>query len=235
MTQPFTILVIDDEKPIRRMLKLGLEGYGYRVLEAATASEGIRSAVYPLPDIIVLDLVLPDRSGLEVLRQLREFTRTPVIVISALTSDEDKVALLDAGADDYLTKPFSMNELLARIRVARRHVDEKYPDRTYDLGPIHVDPAERSVTVDGQFVHLTPTEYALLVLFLEHKDRMLTREQIMRHIWGGETNAVNSLRVHLTQLRKKLRLQGDDGPFLETSAGVGYSLRSKGRPTDERS
>ncbi len=229
MTTGPTILVIDDEKAIRRMLRLALEGNGYTVREALTAAEGLQNAVYPLPDLILLDLVLPDRPGLEVLRRIREFSRVPIIVLSAIGSDHEKIRLLDAGTDDYLTKPFSMGELLARIRVALRHANDPGPRMELTIGSIEIDPAERGVKVGGATVHLTPTEYALLLLFMEYRGRTLTREQILAQIWGGIANELNSLRVHIAQLRKKLKIgENDPGPVrLVTLPGVGYRLEGE--------
>lgn len=218
------ILVIDDEQSIRRMLRLSLEGHGYRVTEARTAEEGLRGAVYPMPDIALLDLALPDRPGAEVLAIIREFSRMPVIVLTASASDADKIALLDAGADDYLTKPFSMGELLARIRVALRHRSESGGGAPLQVAALRLDPAARELLVGERTVHLTPTEYALLVLFLEHLGKALTREQIIRAVWGDDSNELNALRVHIAQLRKKLGPASAVGLELETLPGVGYRL-----------
>lgn len=224
------ILVIDDEKAIRRMLRLSLEGHGYIVSEAETAISGLRSAVYPMPDLILLDLLLPDGDGFEILKRVREFSRTPIIVISALSDDQQKIALLDAGADDYLTKPFSIGELLARIRVALRREQDRDVAGALSLGDLAVDPATREVRRDGAAIHLTPTEYGLLTLFIQNAGRVLTRETIIQRIWGVEQNETGSLRVHIAQLRKKLRLDDANRVALETLPGVGYRLYLRDAP-----
>lgn len=217
------ILVIDDEKPIRTMLRVSLEAAGYEVAEASTMEEGLRSLVYPVPDLVLLDLVLPDGSGADILRRAREFTQVPIIVISALGGDSEKIALLDAGADDYLTKPFSVGELLARIRVGLRHTLETKDEIVFEAGPLRLDPAQHQLFVRGKPVHLTPTEYAILLLFFQHKDRVLTREQIIQRIWGTDENETGSLRVHIFQLRKKIS-DAADVSGIETLPGVGYRL-----------
>lgn len=223
---PATILIIDDEKAIRRMLRLSLEAHGYQVSEAATAREGLREAVHPLPDVILLDLVLPDAPGLEVLRRIREFSQTPILVLSALSSDREKTTLLDAGADDYLTKPFSMPELLARIRVALRHTQRQresgVDEDVFEAGALRLERSSRTVSVDGRPVRLTPTEYALLAVFAQYAGRVLTHAQIIQQVWGTELNEMNALRVHVAQLRKKIR--GPGSPEIETVPGVGYRL-----------
>ncbi len=217
------ILVIDDEKPIRTMLRVSLEAAGYEVAEASTAEEGLRSLVYPVPDLVLLDLVLPDGNGVDILRRVREFSRVPMIVISALGGDAEKIALLDAGADDYLTKPFSVGELLARIRVGLRHTLDPKEEITYEAGPLVLDPAQHELLVRGKPVHLTPTEYAILLLFFQHRDRVLTREQIIQRVWGTDENETGSLRVHIFQLRKKIA-DAAEVTGIETLPGVGYRL-----------
>ncbi len=218
-----TILVVDDEKAIRRMLKLSLEGNGYAVREAGSVAEALREVVYPLPDLVLLDLMLPDASGLDVLRRLREFSSVPVLVLSVVDTDESKIELLDAGADDYITKPFSMGELLARIRVALRHAETQEPEEELECGGIRLLPAQRSVRVAGTEVHLTPTEYALLLLLMKHVGRVITREEIIKQVWGTGMNETNALRVHVTQLRKKISAPGVAAK-VETVPGVGLRI-----------
>ncbi|MCU0463342.1 MAG: response regulator [Anaerolineae bacterium] len=220
------ILIIDDEIQIRRFLRFALEASDYRVYEADNGREGLMSAAKHRPDLIVLDLGLPDMTGHEVLSALREWTRTPVIVLSVRDSDQDKVAALDSGADDYLTKPFSTDELLARIRAAMRHAQPEPGAPVLNFGAVQIDLARRIVTRAGEPVKLTPTEYALLKLMAQHAGRVLTHQQILREVWGAEyLNETHYLRVYFAQLRQKL----EDNPALPalliTEPGVGYRLR----------
>lgn len=220
------ILIIDDEIQIRRFLRFALEASDYRVYEADTGREGLLSAAKHRPDLIVLDLGLPDMTGHEVLSALREWTRTPIIVLSVRDSDQDKVAALDGGADDYLTKPFSTDELLARIRAAMRHAQPEPDEPVLTFGAVQIDLARRIVTRAGEPVKLTPTEYALLKLMAQHAGRVLTHQQILREVWGAEyLNETHYLRVYFAQLRQKL----EDNPALPTllitEPGVGYRLR----------
>ncbi len=226
MSEGVHVLVIDDEAQIRRFLRISLEASGYHVLEALTGGEGITRAAQHRPDIIILDLGLPDLDGLEVLRRLREWTATPVIILSVRDDDQGKVAALDAGADDYLTKPFSTDELLARIRVALRHARPEAQDSTFRVDELEVDFSRRTVTLRGEGVKLTPTEYALLRLMIQHAGKVLTHQQILRAVWGPEyVNETHYLRVYFAQLRQKL----EDNPALPkrliTEPGVGYRLR----------
>jgi two-component system, OmpR family, KDP operon response regulator KdpE len=220
-------LVIDDEVQIRRFLRISLEASGYRVLEAVTGSEGITRAAQNRPDIIILDLGLPDMDGLEVLRRIREWTATPVIILSVRDDDQGKVAALDAGADDYLTKPFSTDELLARIRVALRHAQPASQESLLHFGDVTVDLSRRSVTLQGEPVKLTPTEYALLRLMIQHAGKVLTHQQILRAVWGPEyVNETHYLRVYFAQLRQKLEVNPALPELLITEPGVGYRLVS---------
>lgn len=180
------ILVVDDEAQIRRFLRISLEANGYRVAEAQRGGDAIVHAAQGRPDLVILDLGLPDMDGQEVLRRLREWTQTPVIVLSVRDADRDKVAALDAGADDYLTKPFSLQELMARVRVALRHGQPLPATSVYDAGGLRVDFAARSVQARGTPVRLTPTEYALLRLMVQNAGRVLTHRQILREVWGPE-------------------------------------------------
>lgn len=216
------ILIVDDERPIRVMLRIGLEAAGYEVVEAENMAQALAGLVYPVPDLVLLDLVLPDGSGAEIVSRVREFSKVPVIVLSALGADADKIALLDAGADDYITKPFNMGELLARVRAALRHSQESMPG-PLEAGGVRIDPAIHSVTVHDEEVHLTPTEYAILLLLLENRDRVLTREQLIRRVWGTDANETGSLRVHIFQLRQKLKRASCT---IETLPGVGYRLHA---------
>src|SRR5262245_35137905 len=198
-------LVIDDELPIRRLPRVCLEANGYRVMEAATGQEGITQAAQHPPDVVLLDLGLPDLDGVAVLKRLREWSRVPVVVLSVRDREDDKVAALDAGADDYVTKPFGTGELLARLRVAQRHARPAEEMSVFHNGALEVDLVARVVKFEGKEIKLTPTEYSLLRLFVLHAGRVLTHRQLLREVWGP--NAVEQthyLRVYLTHLREKL-------------------------------
>lgn len=220
------ILVVDDEAAIRKFLRVGLEAQDYQVAEAVSGQEGLAQAVSFRPDLVVLDLELPDMKGSEVLRRLREWTPIPIIVLTVRDSDEDKVALLDAGADDYLTKPFSMPELMARIRVAERHRSHHDSGTAiFRSGPLEVDLASRQIKVDGVEIHLTATEYAILRLLVEHAGKVVIHRHLLKEIWGP--NAVEHtqyLRVYVGHLRKKIERGPNSPELIRTEAGVGYRL-----------
>jgi len=223
------ILVIDDEAPIRRYLRTTLEAQGYLLLEAATAAEGEVLAASHRPEVILLDLGLPDRDGIELARRLREFCPSPIIVISARGQEEDKIQALDAGADDYLTKPFGTGELMARIRVAMRHGlrDRDQPEEAvFELGTWRVDLLRREVSRSGEIVHLTPNEYRLLTTLIRHAGMVLTHRQLLKAVWGGAAGAQpHYLRVYMAQLRQKLEVEPARPRHLITEPGVGYRLR----------
>lgn len=219
------ILVIDDEVQIRRFLRFSLEANGYRVYEADTGHDGLLSAAKIRPDLIILDLGLPDMTGHAVLSSLREWTHTPIIILSVHNSDKDKVMALDGGADDYLTKPFSTDELMARMRAAMRHTQPEPQEPILNFGTVQIDLTRRLVTKNSTPVKLTPTEYSLLKLMAQHAGRVLTHQQILREVWGPEyENETHYLRVYFAQLRQKI----EDNPALPTllitEAGVGYRL-----------
>lgn len=220
-----TALVIDDEVQMRRLLRVSLESNGYRVVEAATGQEGITQAAQWRPDVVVLDLGLADMEGVTVLQRLREWSRVPVVVLSVRDREEDKVAALDNGADDYVTKPFSTGELLARLRVAQRHA-QPVPDITvFRAGQIEVDLTARLVKVKGKEVRLTATEYSLLRLFIQHAGKVLTHRQILREVWGPNAlEQTHYLRVYLAHLREKLEVDPAQPKLLITEPGVGYRL-----------
>jgi len=219
------VLVIDDELQIRRFLRISLEANGYQVHEAATFAAGLAAAAQLRPDLLILDLGLPDGEGLDLLRRLREWSSLPTIVLSARMSDADKVAALDSGADDYLTKPFSVPELLARLRVALRHAQPATSDPVFRTGSLAVDLAARLVTVDGAPVKLTPTEYALLRLLVQHAGRVLTHRQILKEVWGPQyVDETHYLRVYFGQLRQKLEANPALPALILTEPGVGYRL-----------
>lgn len=219
------VLVIDDEVQIRRFLHFSLEASGYRVYEAETGHDGLLSAAKLRPDLIILDLGLPDMTGHAVLSSLREWTHTPVIILSVHNSDKDKVMALDGGADDYLTKPFSTDELLARIRAAMRHAQPEPQEPVLTYGNVQIDLTRRLVTKNNVPVKLTPTEYALLKLMAQHAGRVLTHQQILREVWGPEyENETHYLRVYFAQLRQKIEDDPALPTLLITEAGVGYRL-----------
>ena len=220
------ILLVEDEPQMRRFLRVSLEGSGYRYLEAATGQEGLALAAQHRPDAILLDLGLPDMDGLDLVSRLREWSQTPVIVISARGQESDKVDALDAGADDYLTKPFGTRELLARVRVALRHAEpDVVEEPVFVLGRWRVDLAKRQVLVDGQEVHLTPLEYSLFTTLIRHAGKVVTQRQLLKEVWGGAAGAQPLyLRVYMTQLRHKLEEEPSRPRYLKTEPGVGYRL-----------
>jgi two-component system KDP operon response regulator KdpE len=225
MSEGLQVLIVDDEVQIRRFLRISLEAHGYRVYETAEGQEGILKTAQLRPDLVILDMGLPDMDGLAVLKRLREWTQTPVIILSVRDSDHDKVAALDAGADDYLTKPFSMNELLARIRTAQRHAQPHTQEATFTSGHLHVDLTRRLVTVQGEPIKLTPTEYALLRLLIQHAGKVLTHQQILRAVWGPEyVQETHYLRVYFAQLRQKIEANPALPAIILTEPGVGYRL-----------
>lgn len=225
------VLVIEDDVQIRRFLRTTLTSSGYRLLEAATGTEGINKAALNAPDVIILDLGLPDLDGLEVMRRLREWSLIPVIVVSAREQERDKVAALDIGADDYLTKPFGTSELLARIRVAQRHALRQMQESEepyFRVGGLHVDLAHRQVLVDDREVHLTPLEYRLLTTLVRFAGRVMTHRQLLREVWGPSyTNENHYLRVYMGQLRHKLEADPTRPRYLITEPGVGYRLKTE--------
>lgn len=221
------ILIIDDEVQIRRMLRLSLDAHGYQVREATTSQEGLQQAALARPDLIILDLNLPDKGGLDTLMEIREWSKTPVIVLSVKNSEQDKIELLDSGADDYLTKPFSMGELLARIRTALRHSVPESSDGVFSAGAVTIDFAKRIVMKDNEEVKLTPTEYSLLKLLARNAGKVLTHNQIIDELWGINSQPDTSyLRVYMLQLRKKLEKDPANPKILITEPGVGYRLIS---------
>jgi two-component system KDP operon response regulator KdpE len=226
-----TILVIEDEAPVRKFLRATLETQDYRVVEAICAEDGLRQATLGHPDLIILDLVLPDMDGLQVTRRLREWTATPIIVVSACGKELDKVAALDAGADDYLTKPFGVGELFARIRVALRRVartKQGTGEPDFDVGRLHVDLSTRQVSVAGELVHLTPNEFRLLATLVKNAGKVLTHHQLLREVWGPQfSDSTHYLRVYMNQLRQKLEEDPTQPAYLLTEPGVGYRLASE--------
>lgn len=228
---PAVVLLIEDDVPMRRFLRTALRAHAWRVIEAATAREGLAQAAGRNPDLILLDLGLPDGDGLEVAPRLRRSTRAPIIVISARGRERDKVAALDLGADDYLTKPFGVPELLARMRVALRHASRPAdaPEApVFEAGQVRVDLVRRRVFRAGDEVHLTPTEYKLLATMIRHAGRVATHRQLLEEVWGANyVGQTHYLRVYMAQLRHKLEPDPARPRLLATEPGVGYRLREE--------
>jgi two-component system KDP operon response regulator KdpE len=223
------VLVVDDEPQIRRSLRVALRANGYEVEEAATGEAALEQAAMRPPALVILDLSLPDLGGVEVCRRLREWTQLPVIILSANGEDEAKVRALDEGADDYVTKPFSVPELLARMRVAVRRAarETDAPPVVIRAGDVEIDLSRRLVTRSGEEVHLTPTEYGVLRHLAEHAGRVVTHGQLLRSVMGpGYEDAVGSLRVYVASLRKKLETDVAQPRIITTEPGVGYRFRS---------
>jgi len=217
------ILIVDDEPQIRRLLTITLEANGYRVLAAVCGREGLVLAAQHKPALVLLDIGLPDLSGHEVLRQLREWSSVPVIVLSVLDDEQGKVAALDAGADDYVTKPFNTDELLARLRVALRRSTSKEEESVFQTKNLVVDFTTRRVTVAGKEVKLTKTEYDLLRLLARHAGKVITHRQILREIWGpNHEDDTHYLRVYITHLRNKIEANPEAPELISTELGVGY-------------
>jgi two-component system, OmpR family, KDP operon response regulator KdpE len=227
------VLVIDDEPAIQRFLRAALPGHGFRLATAATAAEALDRIVNLRPDVVLLDLGLPDRDGLELLRELRGWSSVPVVILSARDREHDKVIALDAGADDYVSKPFGVEELLARLRVALRHATSSGSGEPpiFESGELRVDVAARIVTVAGREVHLTPIEFKVLALLVRYAGKVLTHRQILRAVWGPEYgDEAHYLRVYVAQLRRKLEPEPARPRWLLTEPGVGYRLRPSEEP-----
>jgi two-component system KDP operon response regulator KdpE len=221
---PLRVLVVDDERPIRRFLRTAIGGQ-YTIFEAECGIDALQIMITSHPDIVLLDLGLPDIDGLEVTRRLREWTLVPVIIISVRDREDDKVAALDAGADDYLTKPFSVNELMARIRAALRHCTKPEIESVYDSGGLVINLSRREVLLHDQLVMLTPTEYDILRVLVTHAGKVLTHHQLIHTVWGGgnEANA-HLLRVNVSNLRRKIEQDPLRPRHIITEPGVGYRL-----------
>ena len=221
------VLVVEDEPQMRRFLRASLGAEGYRVLEAWTVADGLRQATAEHPDALLLDLGLPDGDGLELVRKLREWSSVPVIVVSARGREEEKVAALDAGADDYLPKPFGTKELLARLRVALRHARGASAPGSpvLEVGSLRMDLERREATVEGHAVRLTPIEWRLLAYLARHAGKVLTHSQILREVWGPNASSqTHYVRVYMAELRKKLEADPSRPRLLLTEPGVGYRL-----------
>ncbi|HPH94861.1 MAG TPA: response regulator [Anaerolineaceae bacterium] len=223
------ILLIDDEPQILRALKTILAANHFQIAAAATGEQGIAQAVANPPDVIILDLTLPDLDGIQVCEQIREWSRVPIIVLSVRDNEKDKVAALDKGADDYLTKPFGIEELLARIRVALRHSEQSLGNKKtiINAGSVSIDLARHIVSRNDEEIRLTVTEFKLLAYLAAHPDRVLTHQAILNHVWGfSEQDHVEYLRVYIGQLRKKLEINPDEPQILLTEPGIGYRFKT---------
>lgn len=229
--QEVTVLIIEDEPEIRRFLRTTLPAHGFRLYEAATGRDGLTEAQARNPDLILLDLGLPDLEGTEVIRQVREWTATPIIVLSARDQEQVKVAALDLGADDYVTKPFGVEELLARMRAALRHASRSAGDvgePVFTLGDLKVDLGRRQVFASAKEVHLTPIEYKLLTTLIRYAGRVMTHRQLLKEVWGPlHVEEGHYLRVYMRQLRNKLEKSPAHPRYLVTELGVGYRLRTE--------
>ena len=222
----FRVLVVDDERAIRRYLHAALNAHGYIIYEAVSGQDALSSAAAEHPDLIILDLGLPDIDGVEVTRQIREWSQVPIIILSVREQEKDKVAALDAGADDYLTKPFSTGELMARIRVALRRSTQTNPEPVFTTGELEVNLSRRRVTVEDQEISLTPTEYDLLRVLVKHPGRVLTHRQLLQKVWGNAYESeAHLLRVNMSNLRRKIEPDPTRPRFIITEPGVGYRLR----------
>lgn len=224
--QKTKILIVDDEQAIRRFLRTSLEAHGYEIHEAVNGEDGILKTINVRPDLIILDLGLPGINGVEVTRRMREWTNIPIIILSVQNQDADKIEALDAGADDYLTKPFSTGELTARLRVAMRHTQQAEPEPVFVSGKLCVDLAARMVTYDDEELQLTPTEYDLLRVLILHAGRVLTHQQLLKEVRGvGFQMETHLLRVHMSNLRRKIERDPSNPQYILTEPGVGYRLK----------
>ena len=227
MPDPIVVL-IEDEPQIRRFLRATLTGQGYRLFEAATGADGLVEVGSRQPDVIIIDLGLPDMDGIEVIRRLREWTAVPIIVLSARGQERDKVTALDAGADDYVSKPFGASELVARIRVALRHAagaSHEADEAAFKVGELQVDRLRRHVSLGGTEVRLTPTEYKLLTTLIRYAGKVVTHQQLLREVWGpAHTDQAHYVRIYMAHLRHKLEAEPARPRYLLTEPGVGYRL-----------
>ena len=220
------VLVVDDENSIRRYLRAALSAQGFTVYEAANGEEAVNAVLSNRPDIIILDLGLPDFDGIEVTRRLREWSQTPIIILSVREAENDKIAALDAGADDYLTKPFGTGELMARMRVVMRRLANKSDEPVIQVDDLKMDLSRRLVTVNEQEISLTPTEYDILRLLMQNAGKVLTHRQLLRQVWGtAYESEMHLLRVNISNLRRKIETDPARPYYLVTESGVGYRLR----------
>lgn len=226
--QGLRILIIDDEPQIQKLLRVSLQAYGYHLYGAACGQEGIQQAAARKPDLAIVDLGLPDMDGKTVIRQIREWSAMPVIILSARDQEQEKIEALDAGADDYVTKPFSMGELMARIRVCLRRTAVNETEPVLNCGGLAVDLLQRRVTVDDREVKLTPTEYELIKYMLQHAGRVLTHKQLLKAVWGSSYNEDSHyIRIYVSQLRRKIEEDPAQPRYILTESGIGYRLMGR--------
>jgi len=220
------ILVVDDEAPIRRYLRAALSAQGFSVYEAANGEEALTAVLTDRPDIIILDLGLPDLDGIEVTRRLREWSQTPIIILSVREAEQDKIAALDAGADDYLTKPFGTGELMARMRVVMRRQSSKPEEPILQVDELRMDLSRRLVSIRGEDISLTPTEHDILRLLMQNAGKVITHHHLLRQVWGNAYESeMHILRVNISNLRRKIELDPSRPHYILTEPGVGYRLR----------
>ena len=224
----FRVLVVDDESEIRRFLRASLKMHQYEVIEADSGQKALKAIVDQRPDLIILDIGLPDMDGIEVTRQVREWSHTPIIILSVRDREADKINALDAGADDYLTKPFGVGELLARIRVVMRHISPSNDDPIYRIGKLVVDLARHQVTLDDKEITLTPTEFDLLHALVQNAGRVITHRQLIHTVWGNAyEDESRLLRVNISNLRRKIEPNPNQPYYILTELGVGYRFREE--------
>jgi len=228
LSEHATALIIDDERQIRKLLRIVLEEDHYRVLESESGKQGLADIALRRPDVVLLDLGLPDIDGLAVLNRLREWSHVPVLILSVREGAEDKIAALDAGADDYVSKPFESGELLARLRAIQRRGMSGQEDAFFRAGPLQIDFSARTVALKGREVKLTPTEYALLKILAQHAGKVVTHKQLLREVWGPNAEEQSQyLRVYMNHLRKKIEPVASGERLLRTESGIGYRLRAQ--------
>ena len=221
------VLVVDDEIAIQRFLRVALNGQGFIVSEASTGQQALYEVTLRMPDLVILDIGLPDIDGVEVTRRIREWSTVPIIILSVREQEEDKIAALDAGADDYLTKPFGMGELLARIRTVIRRQTPNNSEPVFSLGSLVVDRANRLVSDNGSEVQLTPTEYDILRTLITNAGKVLTNRQLLKQVWGAGYDDLHILRVNISNLRHKIEPDPSRPTYIHTEPGVGYRLKTQ--------
>lgn len=222
------VLVIDDEPQICKLLRVSMKAQDYQVEEASTGQEGIERAALFKPDILIVDLGLPDMDGKDVVKRIREWMQAPIIVLTARDEEQDKIEALDAGADDYVTKPFGMGELLARMRVCLRRMSADDQEPVLTAGGLAVDLVQRRVTVDGREIKLTPTEYEIIKVMVQHAGRVLTHKQLLKAVWGSSYNEdTHYVRVYVGQLRRKIEADSAQPKYIITESGIGYRLMGR--------
>ena len=222
------VLVIDDEPQIRKLLRVSLSAHGYDVHEAVAGTDGVSQAAVIKPDIIIIDLGLPDADGKEVVRNIREWSDVPIIILTAREQEQEKIDTLDMGADDYITKPFGVGELMARMRVSLRRAAHSEDEPVITCGDLAVDLAQRRVTVGGREIKLTPTEYDIIKALAQNAGKVMTHKQLLKHVWGNNYNEdTHYIRVYISQLRRKIEENPTQPKYIVTESGVGYRLMGK--------